>query len=793
MINQDIIAQDLFYKIRSRFPKMEMGNEDGEPTFEATKGRFFDFDAVFEGKNLGTVSISINEPGSLKIYFSKNILEDSDDYTATTWFNFLKEMRKFAMKRLMSFDTRDISKTNLDKRDYGYLAKKESVMTESMMKGTSRTSYKPLERTRLIIRHSKPVDESIPGSRSRNIQSLFIENEAGERFKYPFVHKAGAEAMQRHVANGGVPHDPIGEKIIEISEQIAQLSSFKNYVQREDLMNTETNHIVDRAAIKLENLKETIKKLSRQHHYEAFKNQIESGFVKSEKPLIDAVTMEEYKDKFTVKSFKEDIANVFPLLYTIMQEENEIDLENIIQTEEDLEKTATQVQTPDEIFENWADTLIETKLTPEDLESLRDLLDEHFPVGVNGENASESLENLGLKINDVTKLSLAKLAETDGPDADASSLIKEFLSKNEPEIYQMLGVESAQVEEDNTLGPFGTVDYSDLDDKGHPRLNPAQAKMVWDHPNHDPNLSANAQWDKHFDKKGYQRLSHDQAMQISKHPNYNPNLSANAQSNLLSKNEDRKTTENTGMMTDEERKAANDYIRKISADIKSGAVSPEEVENDFYYTLELYGIDDDKIMSAWQRITDTGYKPITQRKDVSDKDIDNELNAMKGDEEDDDAAFLANLRNKAKTGSVKTDTTGFGAGLDEENTGKGSSKEIAEFIMSFYDRENGTFPLGETGVKIKVEKQFGEKAGQLAQKLIQEMSVAREERDAFEELKMLSGMKKPAEGNFFTGNLEKARQAGLKKADLDGDGDMEPIHSENTLEFESIRRLAGIK
>jgi hypothetical protein len=75
MINQDIIAQDLFYKIRSRFPKMEMGNEQGQSTFEASKGRFFDFDAIFNENNLGTVSISINEPGSLKLYFNKNILE----------------------------------------------------------------------------------------------------------------------------------------------------------------------------------------------------------------------------------------------------------------------------------------------------------------------------------------------------------------------------------------------------------------------------------------------------------------------------------------------------------------------------------------------------------------------------------------------------------------------------------------------------------------------------------------------------------------------------------------------
>lgn len=35
---------------------------------------------------------------------------------------------------------------------------------------------------------------------------------------------------------------------------------------------------------------------------------------------------------------------------------------------------------------------------------------------------------------------------------------------------------------------------------------------------------------------------------------------------------------------------------------------------------------------------------------------------------------------------------------------------------------------------------------------------------------------KKTEGNKFSGNLMKARAKGLKKADLDGDGDMEPVH-----------------
>jgi hypothetical protein len=721
MINQDIIAQDLFYKIRSRFPKMEMGDEKGQPTFEATKGRFFDFEAVFEGQNLGTVSISINEPGSLKIYFSRNILEDADDYTSKTWFNFLKEMRKFAMKRLMSFDTRDISKTNLDKRDYSYLAKKESVMNESV-KGTRYTSFKPLERTRLIIRHDRskgPVDENIPGARSRNIESLFVENAIGERFKYPFKHLAGAKAMQRHVANEGVPHDAVGQAIIQMSEEIAQLSNFNRYVQREDLMNTETNHIVDRATVKLEALKKSMHQLSKQQHYEAFKNSIETGNASNEL-VIDEVTMEEYKDKFTVKNFKEDIANVFPLLYKIMQEENEIDLDQYAaegkeeycdacdRPKKDCVCDEEKNESVEETFERWANTLIETKLTPEEITELQQLVSEHFPVGLNGDNASASLESIGLNISNDLKMQLAKLAEEQGPDADAKPAVLEYLSKHEPDIYVELNVQE-------------NIEEIPVEKEDQPI----------------------------------------------------------------------KAEENMSDQTPDERKAANEYLMKVARAIKSGEVKPEEIEQEFFNTLPMMGVSDEKVSAAWDRITDHSGTP-KKAAPMSDRDIDAELRGVDGGSEDDDAAFLANLRSKAKAGGVKQDTTGFGAGLDEESgEQKSQMRQIAEYIISFYNKEEGNFPLGEKAVAIKVGKEFGDKYEALAEKLCRDMAGQREERDAFEELRVLSGQRAPAEGNAFGKAVRDAKADGIQSGEKVNVGGEEYPVKESDLS--DITKLAGLK
>jgi hypothetical protein len=267
----ELISQDLFDKVRSRFSNLQMGDESGAVTVDPTEARFFDFDFVVEGNNLGRISVSINDLGNLKLFYSQGIVEERDPVTQQFWFDFLKEMRQFAMRRLLRFDPRDITKGNLEKNDFQYLAQngsKEDNMTESTMYGSSKSSYRPLDKTLLIIRHNNKVGEDRGArSRSNNINAIFIQNEAGERFKYPMVHMAGAKAMQRHVSNGGATYDDAGQSIIKMSEQIRALSTFKRQIGNSEQLTQEALGIVDRASGKLSELRSTIENLSKQTYY----------------------------------------------------------------------------------------------------------------------------------------------------------------------------------------------------------------------------------------------------------------------------------------------------------------------------------------------------------------------------------------------------------------------------------------------------------------------------------------------------------------------------------------------
>lgn len=336
-----IISQDVFDKVRSRFQNLEMGDETGAVTIDPTEARFFDFDFVNEGVNLGRVSISLNDTGSLKVYYSQGITENQEDMAKKMWYNFLREMRLFAMRRLLRFDTRDIAKDNLDKNDFQYLATKSSKeqamsMNESRWspKSTKKTSRAVRGRTEVIVRHNEAVDELYAGARSqpKKIKAIFIQNCDGERFKYPFIHPAGAFAMAQHVDHGGVPHDTAGKAIMNMSEQIAQLQEFSRHVRSATLHDDATG-IVQRTGQRLQELKSQVAALGMRHHYESWME----TFVGSDadETVLDDVTMEQYKQKFTETNFKEEIAKFFPLIHKIMSETNTIDLESYVKEASD--------------------------------------------------------------------------------------------------------------------------------------------------------------------------------------------------------------------------------------------------------------------------------------------------------------------------------------------------------------------------------------------------------------------------------------------------------------------------
>jgi len=326
-------SQDLFNKIRSKFSNLQIGNSLGETTANPQEATFFDFEFTEDADTFGRISISLADGENVKVYYNKGLVDKINEEDKKGWYSFLKELKDFAVTHQLGFDVRDITKSNLTQQDYENLADtNKTVNTDGMseelsritklaglaegLTGTSKSSFENLDKTKLIIRHSKAVDENIPGDRTRNINSLYIENQEGERFKYPVIHLAGARAMARHVANGGAPHDDFGKHIVGVSEQIAQLNSFSRYAANKDQLNDSAGDIIEKAKLKLETMRKYIKGLSKQKNYEAVKE----TFQPTETPELDDEARASLREKFTLKHMDDRVESALPLLHSIMQE-----------------------------------------------------------------------------------------------------------------------------------------------------------------------------------------------------------------------------------------------------------------------------------------------------------------------------------------------------------------------------------------------------------------------------------------------------------------------------------------
>ena len=238
-------------------------------------------------------------------------------------------MKETARSNLIDLNTKSFGK-HIEPKNYAYKIEqnKETEMSDvfnegiSPLEGSSRTSRQTLENARIIVKHRNPVNEESRGSRSRNISAIFIENGEGERFKYPFKHLNGARAMARHVANGGVPSDMVGEAIVEHSSNLSKLKEFMNVVNKQGLVNENNRSIVANVKQKMDSIKESIKRIQGAKGYTAF---VESMALNenSDDVEISEDTVNDYVAKFTKSTFEESLKDILPLVHRVNEEEME--------------------------------------------------------------------------------------------------------------------------------------------------------------------------------------------------------------------------------------------------------------------------------------------------------------------------------------------------------------------------------------------------------------------------------------------------------------------------------------
>jgi Rod binding domain-containing protein len=305
----DTTARDLFEKLKGQFKNLTLGKEDGTRTLIPGETSFFEFDYHSDESKLGSVVVSLVDEGSLKVYFATNIMDDANSESKDNWYGFLRGLRKFATQNMLNYEAKNISKQRLDKGDFEYLSKQnkteEELTMESKLYGSRQKSYQDLNGAKLIVQHTKTVDEDKMGSRSRNIRAVYIENSDGERFKFENNYLPGARAMARHVSNGGYPRDEFGTHISEIMSEMSELRTFVRGVKgKDDYINEDAKDIIEKATGRYYGLKSTLESVSKQRGYtDYFENYEPTTFEVSEDDINDL------KQKLTREVFDSKLEN----------------------------------------------------------------------------------------------------------------------------------------------------------------------------------------------------------------------------------------------------------------------------------------------------------------------------------------------------------------------------------------------------------------------------------------------------------------------------------------------------
>lgn len=303
-------ANDLFQHLRTRFSPITIGDENAEVTTDPMEARFFSFVYEENGEARGPVSISIINNRSLKVYFSHDMVESI--VNSNNWYGLLKELRFFAKQNLMAFDARDIQKDQLDTRDFNFIKQNDGPyketdveITESAMYGSKRKSMQQFENAKLVVYHKKTVDEEVRGSRSRHIDSLFIESNH-ERFRFPINYLNGARAMAVHVSEGGTPYDAIGQHIINTVTEMQNLAKFARMTKKHAMEDSEAETIRNRVVETYHAIKRDIMRMQNVNNYRAFAETFEPTEASSES---DVTSLQE---KFTRKIWNEQMTDLLP-------------------------------------------------------------------------------------------------------------------------------------------------------------------------------------------------------------------------------------------------------------------------------------------------------------------------------------------------------------------------------------------------------------------------------------------------------------------------------------------------
>jgi hypothetical protein len=416
------ISAALFDKIRSRFDAVNIGNEKAQRVNDPEQARFFNFDYISsDDENFGNVTISLIDENSLKIYYGSNITDNLDENQEQEWFAFLRGLKNFARRNMLTFDTRDINRSNLDLKDIRQQAnadatynKDELAIAEGRLYGhgnNRRISYGDVGTHKLIIKHQDQIDPERHGARTRQIEHVFVETPLGERFLLPHTNLHGARAIANHLRHAGRMDDAGAALINEMVKEMASMRHFVRSMRNRTFEDAETTGMVEAAVHRYNEVRDHLKRFQGRRGQELLINMLNQGNSVEEEADLDAL-----RERFVKKIYDDRFNEALPYVFKAYQNRKK---SNTSESDE---------------FESWVTGVTEATWDSDsddvDENNLARLFQEPIAAGMDGVDAIAAIDHIQELDAEDLQNSIKKLATVQGPDADVRTTIIGWLMSN---------------------------------------------------------------------------------------------------------------------------------------------------------------------------------------------------------------------------------------------------------------------------------------------------------------------------------------------------------------------------
>lgn len=308
------ISRELFELMRSQFSNIELADSDAKLTTDPEDAEYISVDYDLAGRDY-QITLSLSDSAALGVYFPGALVQKARGVELKKFHNFLKQLRSFSQRSLLSFNVYDIPKPQLDLEDFKVDSKINDTTSEgitegiSRLEGSTKTSVQSLGEYKLKIRHSRPVTEK---GRFRNIKRMYIETRQGERFMLPTNNLAAGRAILRHYAEGGSLHDELGQHIVELANNLDVGRRFLKRVVATGSINETTSEIVETVKDFVVETGQLLKRLISSKTYNYFKENY--------RPMVAAETSSPrwLENMFTRENIDSELGDCLPEINKIV-------------------------------------------------------------------------------------------------------------------------------------------------------------------------------------------------------------------------------------------------------------------------------------------------------------------------------------------------------------------------------------------------------------------------------------------------------------------------------------------